>query len=218
MILYSYPASPNTRRIAIYLKEKGLKPPFEEVIIDLMKGEQHSPDFLKKNPAGKVPTLETDGGVLITQSLSIVEYLEELYPSPAMIGESPEERARVKSIERFIDIEVMGTMGIMAQQKMPLYIERFGASEAVIAYGRKRQQMALQQLDKMIGDNPFVAGDRPTIADFTLYAIYEFAFLVDAELSPEYPNIYRWHQAFSTRPSVQQDQQDKSKVAALKNQ
>lgn len=217
MILYSYPASPNTRRIDIYLKEKGLEPPYQEVVIDLGRGEQHTPEFFEKNPAGKVPVMETDEGVLITQSLSIVEYLEELYPAPAMIGDSPAERARVKVLERFIDFEIMGTMGIMAQQKMPLYKERFGDSSAVIAYGRKRQQVALEQLEGMVGENPFVAGERPTIADFTLYAIYEFAFLVDAELSPDYPNLMRWHREFSRRPSVQLDESFKEMIAGTKN-
>lgn len=215
MILYSYPASPNTRRIAIYLREKGLAPPFEEVVIDLMKGEQMTPEFLRRNPAGKVPVLETEEGVMITQSLSIVEYLEELYPAPAMIGTTPAERARVKALERFIDMEIMGTMGIMAQQKMPLYVSRLGDSEAVIAYGRKRQKLALEQLETMVAGNTFVAGEKATIADCTLYAIYEFAFLVDAELGPEYPNLYRWHQQFALRPSVQRSSTENSGLAEL---
>ena len=201
--LYSYPASPNTRRIAIYLREKGIEPPWEEIVVDLTQGEQMTADFLRMNPAGKVPVLETDDGIHITQSLPIVEYLEELYPEPAMIGSSPSERARVRSLERFVDMEIMGTMGIMAQQRMPLYVDRFGDSEAVIAYARRRQLLALQQLEQMVAGNTFVAGDRPTIADCTLFAIYEFAFLVDSELTPEFPGLYQWHQRFSMRPSVQ---------------
>lgn len=215
MILYTYPASPNGRRIAIYLKEKGLTPPFEEVTIDLLKGDQHNPDYLEKNPLGKVPTLQTDDGVLINQSLSIVEYLEERYPQPAMIGDSPSERARVKALERFIDFEIMGTMGIIAQNTMPLYTERFGASNEVVEYARKRQEMALEQLDQMVGDQLFVAGERPTIADCTLYAIYEFAFMVDRELNPDYPNLYRWHQMFARRSSVQQSPIDREALSNL---
>lgn len=216
MILYAYPASPNTRRIAIYLKEKGLENPFDEVFVDLMKGEQNHPDFLRRNPAGKVPVLETDDGEMITQSLSIVEYLEELYPTPVMIGSTTIERAQVKSVERFIDMEIMGTMGIMAQQKMPLYIDRFGDSDAVIAYARRRQKLALSQLNTMLAGKEFVCGDRVTIADCTLFAIYEFAFLVDAALTPEYPDLCSWHRRFSLRLSVQQDELGMAGVEALK--
>tara|TARA_R110001592_G_scaffold240929_2_gene501239 strand:- start:62255 stop:62824 length:570 start_codon:yes stop_codon:yes gene_type:complete len=182
-----------------------------------MKGEQMAPEFLRRNPAGKVPVLETDDGVMITQSLSIVEYLEELYPNPPMIGTTPAERARVKALERFVDMEIMGTMGIMAQQKMPLYIERLGDSEAVIAYGRRRQKLALEQLETMVAGNTYLAGDKVTIADCTLYSIYEFAFLVDAELSPEYPNLYRWHQQFALRPAVQNSTLERSGIAQLKS-
>lgn len=202
MKLYTFPASPNHRRIEIYLKEKGLPEPFETVVIDLFRGEQHSEAFLKINPIGKVPVLETDDGTLINQSLNIVEYLEELFPENPMIGATPEERARVRAVERLIDFEIMGTMGIMAQNMMPLYADRFAQHPACVAYGRSRQAMALELLDGMVGDNPFVAGAVPTIADATLYATYEFAFLVDAPLDPRFRNLRRWHADFSKRPSV----------------
>ena len=217
MILYSYPASPNTRRITIYLKEKGLAPPYDECVVDLMHNAQANPEYLSINPTGKVPTLKTGDGTLITQSLSIVEYLEELNPQPSMIGDTPEQRARVKSIERFIDLEIMGTMGIMAQQKMPLYVERFGSSDEVIAYGRNRQQLGLDILEDMVGDSPLIAGSKVTIADCTLFAIYEFAFLVDAPLTDKHPNLLSWHQRFSSRASVQPEKSDDAMLNDLKN-
>lgn len=217
MILYSYPATPNTRRIAIYLKEKGLAVPYEEVLIDLAKGEQQEPEFLKINPLGKVPVLKTDDGVLINQSLSIVEYLEELNPEPSMFGGSPGERASVKAVERFIDAEVMGTMGIMAQQRMPLYVERYGSSQDVIDYARRRQQLALDYLDQYIGENEFFAGKQVTIADCTMFAIYEFAFLVKAPLTENHPNLLRWHQAFSQRSSVQLDSGASQEIQGTKD-
>ena len=216
MILYSYPASPNTRRIAIYLNEKGLPPPYQEHVVDIMHNAQAEPDYLSINPTGKVPTLKTDDGTLITQSLNIIEYLEELYPEPSMIGQTPEERARVKSVERFIDLEIMGTMGIMAQQKMPLYVERFGSSEDVIEYGRKRQRVALDVLEEMLGDRPFMAGSQVTIADCTLFAIYEFAFLVDAPLSDAHPRLLEWQKRFAQRSSVQLGQDDDALLDDLK--
>lgn len=218
MILYSFPASPNTRRIAIYLNEKGLKPPYEEIVVDLQKGEHQQSEFLAMNPAGKVPVLKTDDGTLVTQSLPIVEYIEECNPLPPMIGASAEERARVRSIERFIDMEIMGTMGIMAQQKMPLYVERFGSSDDVVQYGKRRQTLALDQLENMLGDNPFITGKCVTIADCTLYAIYEFAFLVDAPLTDRHPKLLAWQQRFSERNSVSlssEDQQDIDDVSKL---
>jgi glutathione S-transferase len=88
----------------------------------------------------------------------------------------------------------------------------------VIHYGRARQSLALDQLEATLGDKPFMAGDQVTIADCTLFAIYEFAFLVDAPLTEKHPRLQAWHDRFSRRPSValsneaQQDIDDVKKL------
>ena len=102
MKLWTFPPAPNPRKLAVYLAEKGLDIPVE--LINLVEGRQNSPEFLAINPKGAVPVLELDDGSRLTESLAIIEYLEELNPDPPMIGTDPLERARVREAERMIDL------------------------------------------------------------------------------------------------------------------
>src|SRR5712692_641082 len=87
MKLYDFPQSPNCRKVRVYLAEKGLSVPLQQ--INLLAGEQSSPEFLRRNPFGAVPILELDDGTVIPESLVIIEYFEELYPEPPLLGRDP---------------------------------------------------------------------------------------------------------------------------------
>ena len=106
MKLYDFPFAPNPRKVRIYLAEKGLSVPL--VPVNLVKGEQHAPEFLAKNPLGALPVLELDDGTILTESLAIIHYFEELHPEPAMIGTTPLERARVRRLEQIAYGSVLG--------------------------------------------------------------------------------------------------------------
>ncbi len=105
MRIYDFRFAPNPHKLRIYLAEKGISIPLERV--DLRKGENLKPEFLAKNPLGALPVLELDDGSCLTESLAIIEYLEELHPDPPMIGIEPLERARVRELERFADTSVL---------------------------------------------------------------------------------------------------------------
>jgi glutathione S-transferase len=98
MRLYEAKMAPHPRRVKIYLAEKGVE--LERVEVDLHAMENRSPAFLKKNPSGKIPVLELDSGAFLPESAAIIEYLEEIYPSPSMLGESPEQRAQTRATDR----------------------------------------------------------------------------------------------------------------------
>src|SRR5712692_5389537 len=98
MKLYDYPQSPNCRKVRLYLAEKGLTVPLQPV--NLLTGEQSSPDFLRRNPFGAVPILELDDGTVIPESLAIIEYFEELHPEQPLLGTDPLARALVRACER----------------------------------------------------------------------------------------------------------------------
>ncbi len=201
MKLFTCKIAPNAKKISLYLREKGITADFETIEVDLFSGEQNSPQFKAVNPLGKVPVLQLEDGSAITESLSIIEYFEEIYPHPSLTGDSPEERAKIKAIERFIDMEIMGMMGIMAHHMMPLFAGRFDQSPDVIKYGRARQAEALEQLDNFIGDRSFVYGDKLSIADITLFVTFETAHMVKAKLDPKYYNILRCYDNFAQRIS-----------------
>lgn len=200
MKLHDFPGAPNCRRVTIYLAEKGLDVPLERV--DLLSGEHRAPPFRRKNPAGRVPVLELDDGVCLSESLAIVEYLEELNPEPPMIGTTPLERARVRAAERRAELGIMFPAAIVFQNTSPFFAARVDQSPETAAYGRRNFGIACKLIDELIGDGPFFAGDRPTIADCTLAAAVEFASRAGLEIDSALGNFKRWWTAFSARPSL----------------
>ena len=98
MKLHEFTGAPNPKKVRVYLAEKGIEVPSQQV--NIVAGENRQPDFLKKNPMGGLPVLELDDGSFLPESLAIIEYFEELHPNPPMIGTTPLERARARALER----------------------------------------------------------------------------------------------------------------------
>ena len=141
MLLYQFRMGTNPRRVIIYLAEKGMDVPRYE--LDYANGEHRSPEYRKINPAGRAPTLVLESGLAITDSASIVEYLEERHPERPMI-------------------------------------------EATIGY------------------QEFLAGDVPTIADFTSFAIFQTAReRFDRPLGGNHVRLNAWYKRFRNRPSAE---------------
>ena len=105
MKLYDLPASPNARRVRIFIAEKGLGIPTQPV--DMTKGENQRPEFLTKNSLGKMPVLELDNCTCITESAAICRYLEEIHPEPLLLGRDALERAQVEMWNRRMEIEIL---------------------------------------------------------------------------------------------------------------
>ncbi|MCP5059371.1 MAG: glutathione S-transferase family protein [bacterium] len=203
MKIHDFPFAPNPRKLRAYLGEKGLEIPF--VLVNLPNGEQKKPEFLAKNPLGNTPVLELDDGSYLTESLAIIEYLEELYPEPPMIGETPLERAGVRRLERIAEHGVLHAVARYVHgTKSPL--PGIEANPAIAKAALESMNAPLAVLDRETGDHPFIAGSRPTIADCTLFAAFEFAKFASlevADVGAGFPNLKRWHAAFSQRPSTQ---------------
>ncbi|MCK6556152.1 glutathione S-transferase family protein [Candidatus Binatia bacterium] len=201
MKLYDFALAPNPKRVRVYLAEKGIQVPVEQV--DIITGQNRSPEFLKKNPLGGLPVLELDDGTVLTESLAIMEYLEELHPNPPMIGSDPLERARVRRLERIAELGVLWNVAGVFQNTHPFWAGRLkqSAEAAENAVGRLRAN--LKVLDAEIGQKPFAAGNRPTIADCTLLASLDFAAFAGVEIDPSLKNLARWYESFKQRPSAQ---------------
>jgi glutathione S-transferase len=201
MKIHDFVGAPNPKKVRIYVAEKGLRIPF--VPVDIVTGENRTPEFLAKNPMGGLPVLELDDGTCLPESLAIIEYLEELHPEPPMIGTKPLERARVRALERMIDLGVLGRIGTIFQNTHPFMASRLKQSADAADNARAMLAGALRVLDAEIGRRPFVAGERPTIADCTLYAGLEFGEFAGVPLDPALANVSRWYAGFKERPSAQ---------------
>lgn len=200
MKLYTFAFAPNPRRVHVYLAEKGIELTLESV--DIMQGHNRTPDFLKKNPLGGLPVLELDDGSHLTESLAIMQYLEELHPEKPMIGTTPLERARVREVERICELGVLSSTGTIFQNTSPFFAGRVKQSPDAAETGRMRLAANLTVLDHKIGDKKFVMGAAPTIADCTLFAALKFGEFAGAPLDRGFRNVARWYDDFAKRPSA----------------
>jgi glutathione S-transferase len=197
--LYYFPIAPNPTRVRVYIREKGIALEQEEV--NLVQGEQKSAAHLERNPKGALPVLELDDGECITESLTIMEYLEELYPEPVMIGDNPLARARIREYERIVETNILHRVGrIIHSTNSPL--GRPPIPEVANAE-RDALPAGLALANERIGKQTFAAGETPTIVDCTLFAALYFAEFFSVEIGEQYENLQRWYAAFKQRPSAQ---------------
>lgn len=204
MKLYFFPVAPNPTRVRLYLAEKtagGAKIEVEEVTVSLPKGEQRQPSHLARNPLGRLPVLELDDGSFLTESLAIIEYLEELHPEPPMIGGNARERARVRELERIAELGVLFPVAyIIHTTNSPLGLP---PSPEVAARFRRILPEALRVLDSRLADGrAFIAGGGPTIADCTLQAALQFARFGKVEIDPAFEHVARWDRAYREREAA----------------
>ena len=202
MKLYDYPGAPNPRRVKIFAAEKGID--LELVHCDMSKREHKSPEFLKKNPSGKIPVLELEDGRCISESVAICRYLEFIEPKPNLFGKDAYEQAFIESRNRHIELELWTQIGISWVNgpivgSMGLFNQ---VPDAKVA-SDKNVRAFYKRLDKEFKQVDFVAGNRFTIADITLLSAIDFATeLVDLEPDSNLLNLKRWHTEISKRPSM----------------
>lgn len=190
MKLYDYFRSSAAFRTRIALNLKGLS--YERVFIHLRKAEQSAPAYLKINPQGLVPALE-DGAHLLTQSLSIIEYLDETHPEPPFLPKAPAERARVRALALAIacDIHPIDNLRVLVYLKKNLKV----SDEQHDAWYRHWIHEGFKGIEGLLqtgGTGRFCHGDRPGLADVCLVPQVFNAKRVysDAELAA-YPTIMR---------------------------
>jgi len=196
--LYYHPVAPNPARVIFYLNEKGsVAAGVERVMVDLRKGEHKRPKFLEKNPRGLLPVLELDDGRCLGESVAIIEYLEESFPVPPLIGVTAEERALTRSRERDIEMNVLQRMvRLVHATRSPLGLP----PNPAIAESESRQLPGgLARVNQWLAAGDFVMGKRPSIADCTLLAALNFGQFGGVEIDPEYDHISRWMSLYPLR-------------------
>jgi len=204
MKLYVFPVAPNPTKVRLYVAEKraaGAQLDVEERFVDLTKGEQRGPEHLARNPRGSLPVLELDDGSHLTESLAIIEYLEELCPAPSMLGDTAIARARTRELERLVDLGVLiAAARVVHATRSPIGLP---PAPEVAAQAAKMLTDTLTVLDDRLSDGrPFVAGDRVTIADCTLAAGLQFARFGEVRVADDFAHVARWDAAYRTRPAA----------------
>ena len=199
MKLYWFPVAPNPTKVMVYVREKGIE--LEQIQINLAKGEQKSPEHMARNPRGALPVLELERGECITESLPIMEFLEELHPEPLMIGNDPMERLRTRALERQVDMTILGPMGrLVHATNSPLGLPPV---PEIAANSLEQLPRAMALIDQQLKDREFLAGPQVTIADCTLFAALYFGEFFGVNETGGYHELDRWYQDFKQRPSAQ---------------
>jgi len=199
MQLYDGGRAPNPRRVRIFLAEKGIEVPFEE--LDLMKLK--SPEFTELNWFQRVPVLVLDDGSAIAETIAICRYFEATQPEPALFGSGALGQARVEMWNRRMELGLFLSVAqafrhlhpAMAQLEVP----------QVAAWGEANEPRALEVLgfmDRELASRQFIAGDAFSVADITALVAVDFMKPARIQRPPELKNLERWHLEVSSRPSA----------------
>jgi len=203
--LYFFPVAPNPTRVRLYLAEKaeaGCPIELDQVVVNLPQGEQRQPEHLARNRAGKLPVLELDDGSFLTESLAIVQYLEDLNPEPSIWGDDPASRARAREAERIAELHVLYPIAwTVHTTDSPLGLP---ANPPVAEHFRSRTPQGLELLNDLLSDGrPFLAGARVSMADCTLQAAFQFARFGKVEI-PVFEHVQAWDTRYRERPAAKQ--------------
>jgi maleylacetoacetate isomerase/maleylpyruvate isomerase len=183
--LYTYFRSSASFRVRIALNLKGLA--YQPVSVHLAKGEHRQPQYAKVNAQALVPTLELDDGTRLTQSLAIMEWLDEKHPSPALLPKDHLQRAKVRAISDLIACEIHPLNNLRVLQ----HLKRLGQSqEQIDTWYRHWIADGLQNVEAEIGSGSFCHGDAPTMADCCLVPQIFNAKRYNSDLAP-YPKTMR---------------------------
>jgi glutathione S-transferase len=200
MILHDSVMAPNPRRVRVFLAEKGIEVPTEQV--DISKAVNREPPFLAKNPLGGVPVLELDDGSCLAESVAICRYFEGMNPEPPLMGTDARDAAFVEMWNRRMELEVLSNIAGAFRNTHDFFKGRI---RQVPEWGEACKANAFERLawlDGELADREFVAGERYTIADITAMCGIDFGAAAGIKLSPEHKNLARWHATVAARPSA----------------
>lgn len=201
MKLYDSPVAPNPRRVRIFLAEKGISVAKENV--DLGKLEHRTDEFSAINPLRRIPALVLDSGEILTESVAICRYFEEIQPDPPLFGTGALGKARVEMWQRRSELEFFNFVALAFRHSHPAMRELEQPQIAELAeVSRPRALAFLRFLDSELAKRPFVAGEAYSIADITTLVAADFCKVARIAPPPELVHFARWRAEVSARPSA----------------
>jgi glutathione S-transferase len=193
---------PNPRVVKMFIAEKGLDIPRVEV--DLMAGENRKEPYLQKNPAGQLPLLELEDGQTVSEIIPICEYIDEVHPTPPLVGTNPKERAETRMWTRRIDLNICEPManGFRFSNGLPLFQSRVHCIPQAADDLKAIAAEKLEWLDGLVKGRDFIVGDRITLADILLFGFIEFGAQVGQPLAASNKTLTAWRDRMAARPSA----------------
>lgn len=200
MKLYDFTTGPNPRRVRIFLAEKGIEVPLQQV--NIMTRENRSEEFLAKNPFGGIPILELDDGTCIAESVAICRYFEEEHPENPLFGQTPTEKAVIEQWLRRVELQLMVPIGMVWIHGHELTAGLLKQIPEVADQNRARLATNFKIFDACLADSTFMAGEAYSVVDAIALATIDFGAFVGVPFDEGLSNLKRWHDEVSARPSA----------------
>ena len=210
MKIYDWHIAPNPRRLHIFLAEKDIKVPLEEV----GEGMVLKQSYRDKYPQAMVPLLELDDGTVIGEVMGICRYFEANKPNPPLFGTDPVSMGQITCWENRANEEGMLAFGEYFRNTHPDFADRGlpGSAElipqvpALVDRAKARARRFYKKIDDQLSRNQYLAGDTYSVADITALCAVDFGGWSemghDSELAADCPNVQRWYGEVSSRPSA----------------
>ena len=204
MKLYTVPLAPNPMRVTLYIAERearGCEFDIERIIVNTLKGRHREPEHLARNSWGTLPVLELNSGQFITESLSIIDYLEDAVAGPCLRSDQIEDRAIARNIERVVEMRIGVPMGQYVHcQKSPLGLPHDPGKARELA---QLMQPGFNYVEQLLQDGrQFLEGDSPGVSDCTLGAFLQFMRFTGTDLIDERAALRKWDEAYRERGAV----------------
>ena len=210
MKLYDSTLAPNPRRVRIFMAEKGVD--YENIQIDIIKGDNLSESFLSITSRGLLPTLVMDDGTVIDETVAICRYIEEMHPEPALLGTDAISKAKIEARQRHMEFDGLLAAADAFRNSFPGFSSRglagnAGSVEAIPALAERGKNAMVRfyaSLDAALSNSAFVAGEAFSIADITALCTIDFAAgAARVPIPDQCSNVKRWHADVSSRPSAE---------------
>lgn len=204
--LYHAPITPSSRKVRMFLHEKGIEIP----MTDVTEGFSLSAWYRKHYPHALVPMLEFEDGMQLGEAVAICRFFEELHPEPRLMGVDARDRAVVEMWERRCYLEGAAAIEEIFRNSHPLMADRGlqGTDEpvpqipALVERGQCRLRRFIEKIDRRLSESKYVAGERFSMADISLFCALEFGRVLQIPLPDSCVSLNRWHAGITSRPSA----------------
>jgi len=191
----------------MFIAEKGLT--LETRDISIAKGQQLSAEFLAVNPRATVPVLVTDGGVTLTENLGIATYLEAQFPTPPLMGVTPDEKGLIAMWTAIVEQQGGQPIAETLRNSNPHMKGRaltgpknYDQIAELAERGRVRVDAFFDMLEHRLSKSPYLAGDTFSLADITAYVFVDFARVIKARIPQTNTATQAWFDGIKARPSA----------------
>ena len=207
MKLFTFPPAPNAQRVQMFLYEKKIE--LDLVELNVRDGEQFKKPFKNMNPFGCIPFLKLEDDTIISETVSICRYLEDLFPEPYLFGKSAKERALIDMWNRRLELDGFLPLLHSIRNSSPRFTGRvipgtrseLPQLSSMAERGIEMFEVLLNRISPQLETNEYIAGADFSIADITGCYMMDLSKLVDLDIENKHPNIFAWHDRIRKRKS-----------------